>query len=241
MITPAIRQCLVMVIVVGVLAACGGGREPAATSAPEPTATMPAEVAAPTDEPTPTEAPAPTEEITPTVESTPGEVTTPTGEIAPTTAITIAEEITPTAGITSGEGMTPTDAKPVESVDAAQCDALQAAVSEKLGHELTKQEGTACTLVATGTGEEFGNLVDVAQSIREVFEAEGWAEDKTAVADGPTGTSSNYAKGTTVATVSVGWGPAADANCPTDQPIAACDLQPSQQDFTITIELVQIA
>ena len=133
------------------------------------------------------------------------------------------------------------DALPIESVDAAQCDALQAALSEKLGHELTKQEGAPCTLVATGTGEDFGSFVDVAQTIRAVFVAEGWTEDESAMADGPTGTATGFFKDTTVAQVSVGWEPAADANCPTDQPISACDIAPSQQNFTISIALVQIA
>jgi hypothetical protein len=134
-----------------------------------------------------------------------------------------------------------TDALPIESVDAAQCEALQSALSEALGHELTKQEGAACTLVATGTGEDFGNFVDVAQSIGEVFEAEGWTEDESAIADGPTGTATSYFKETTVAAVSVGWEPSDEADCPTDRPISDCDLELSQQNFTISIELVQIA
>jgi hypothetical protein len=133
------------------------------------------------------------------------------------------------------------DAMPIEVVDTAQCDALQGALSEQLGHELTKQEGTACTLVATGTGEDFGNFVNVAQTIREVFEAEGWTEDEAAIADGPTGTATSYFKGTTVAAVNVSWEPSDEANCPADQPISDCDVEPSQQNFTISIELVQIA
>lgn len=137
-------------------------------------------------------------------------------------------------------GATP-DVMPIESVDAAQCDALQAALSARLGHELAKQEGTACTLVATGTGEDFGSFVDVAQTIGEVFLAEGWTEEEGAMADGPTGTATRYFKDTTVAAVSVGWEPADEANCPADQPISACDVEPGQQNFTIAIELVQIA
>lgn len=154
------------------------------------------------------------------------------------TATVPAEETATSAEATSD---TTQDAIPIESVDAAQCDALQVALSEQLGHELTKQEGEACTLVATGTGEDFGNFVDVAQSIREVFEAEGWTEDQSAMADGPTGTATSYFKDTTVAAVSAGWEPADEANCPADQPISDCDLEPSQQNFTITIALVQIA
>jgi hypothetical protein len=51
----------------------------------------------------------------------------------------------------------------------------------------------------------------------------------------------SYFKATTVAAVSVSWEPADEANCPTDQPISACDIAPGQQNFTISIDLVQIA
>jgi len=149
-----------------------------------------------------------------------------------------AEETATTPATTPGAT---SDAIPIESVDTAQCDALQTALSEQLGHELTKQEGTACTLVATGTGEDFGNFVAVAQTIREVFKANGWTEDETAIADGPTGTATSYFKETTVAAVNVSWEPSDEANCQADQPIADCDVEPSQQNFTISIELVQIA
>jgi hypothetical protein len=157
----------------------------------------------------------------------------------PTKTVTVPAEETATTAETTPDA-TP-DAMPIESVDATQCDALQASLSEQIGHELTKQEGTACTLVAIGTGEDFGNFGDVAQTIREVFEAEGWTEDEAAIADGPTGTATSYFKNTTVAAVNVSWEPSDTANCPDDQPIGDCDVEPSQQNFTISIELVQIA
>ena len=180
--TRPLRQLLLIVGLVGVLAACRPIQAPAAAGTPGATVTAPAEEAA---------------------------------------AIP--------------------DVLPIESVDAAQCDALQAALSEQLGHELTKQEDAPCTLVATGTGEDFGSFVDVAQTIRDVFVAEGWTEDEAAMADGPTGTATGYFKDTTVAQVSVSWEPSDEANCPADQPISACDIAPSQQNFTISITLVQIA
>ncbi len=163
----------------------------------------------------------------------------PTSTSVPVETVTIPAEGSATTAETTPEATS--DAMPIESVDASQCDALQTALSEQLGHELTKQDGTACTLVAIGTGEDFGNFVDVAQSIRGVFEAEGWTEDEAAIADGPTGTATSYFKDTTVAAVNVNWEPADEANCPTDQPISECDIEPSQQNFTISIELVQIA
>jgi hypothetical protein len=41
--------------------------------------------------------------------------------------------------------------------------------------------------------------------------------------------------------VSVNWEPSDEVDCPDDQPISECDIEPSQQNFTISIELVQIA
>lgn len=159
----------------------------------------------------------------------------------PATTGTPAETATAPAEEAATPSEATPDAVPIESVDSAQCDALQTALSEQLGHELTRQEGAPCTLVATGTGEDFGNFVDVAQTIRAYFESEGWTEDETAIADGPTGTATSYFKDTTVAMVSVNWDPSEDVECPEDQPISACDIEPGQQNFTISIELVQIA
>jgi hypothetical protein len=129
---------------------------------------------------------------------------------------------------------------------------LQGAIAEKLGIELTvsttdfasetaHMQGTSCTISATGTGQEFGNFVDVAQAIREIFTGEGWTENSAYQADGPTGTQSGYEDGFKTAFVHVGWEPSEEANCPTDQPISACNVEPSQQLFTLTIELVQAA
>jgi len=36
--------------------------------------------------------------------------------------------------------------------------------------------------------------------------------------------------------IDVEWLPSPDANCPTDQPISACDLKPEQKLYTIQIQ-----
>jgi hypothetical protein len=140
----------------------------------------------------------------------------------------------------------------VVPVDSAECEALSNAIAERVGVELTvstsdfasenaHMQGTACILSATGTGQEFGNFVDVAQVIREIFTSEGWTENSAYQADGPTGTVSGYEDGFKTAFVHVSWEPSEEANCPTDQPISACNVEPSQQLFTLTVELVQAA
>jgi hypothetical protein len=140
----------------------------------------------------------------------------------------------------------------VAPVDAAECEAIQTAVAGELGvdlttgqapfvSEITDLHGTACTITATGTGEDFGNFVDVAQSIRDILTAEGWTENITYLADGPTGTASGYELDNKLALVRVGWEPSDDADCPDDEPISNCELEPSQQIFTLVIELVQLS
>jgi hypothetical protein len=138
----------------------------------------------------------------------------------------------------------------VVPVDPAECEATQMAIAERLGVELTMEvvdfaseiaglRGMACTLSATGTGEVFGNFVDTAQAIREVLLAEGWVENPNHIADGPTGTASGFEKENQVALVQVDWEPSEDAECPAHQPISACDLESSQQLFTVVVELAQ--
>jgi hypothetical protein len=148
------------------------------------------------------------------------------------------------------EAVPAADAEAVVPLDPGECGAIQMALAERLSVELTMAEsdfssdiagrqGTACTLTATGTGEDFGNFIDTAQAIREVLQAEGWEENQNYLADGPTGTASGFEKADKLAFVSVNWEPSEDAECPDDQPISDCDLESSQQLFTVVIELVQ--
>jgi hypothetical protein len=152
---------------------------------------------------------------------------------------------------TEEQPTTAPDRAAVAPLDAAECEAIQMAVAEQLGVDFTVEEadfaneisglhGTACTVTATGTGEDFGNFVDVAQSIRDILTAEGWTENSSYLADGPTGTATGYELDNKLALVSVDWQPAEGVECPDDQPISACEVEPSEQDFTVVIELVQL-
>ena len=92
---------------------------------------------------------------------------------------------------------------------------------------------------ATGTGLDFENHMVVAEALREALGQQGWQADFTYAADGPTGTGNGFRKDNALCLFSVGWEPAADANCPTDQPISACELSPEQQLYTITLNCAQ--
>jgi putative hemolysin len=104
----------------------------------------------------------------------------------------------------------------------------------------SSQTGPGCLITATGTGADFENAWTTADSLRAMFEANGWAEDPQYQADGPTGTASAFRRDNALAIMSVMWLPSDDANCPDDQPISACDIAPEQQLYTITLSLGEL-
>jgi hypothetical protein len=155
-----------------------------------------------------------------------------------------------TAARTEGARAAAPDVTMVQPLDQAECEGMQAAVAAALDVEwrvevtgfpsdLANRRVSACTISATGTGVEFSNFVDVAQRLREILMVEGWNENQAYLADAPTGTASGFEKEGQLALVSVFWEPTAEAACPDDEPINSCDVEPSQQLFTVIIELVQ--
>lgn len=130
---------------------------------------------------------------------------------------------------------------------ADACAALQKAVADALKTQasastapftdmLTGASGQGCTITAAGSGAQFGSVADAAAALQRALEAQGWAVDMAYAADGPTGTAFGLRQGAQLALASVNWEPAADANCPADQPISACELTPEQQLYTITVQ-----
>ena len=244
----SINQLLITAALVGTLSACSGAQTPGAepvVTTPMESAMTPAAGVTETTEETTTEAIG--EATTEATGEVPGEATGTTGEA--TSELTIeatgeatSEAATETTLVTSTEATTGTTTGSAvtgaaETMDPAQCEAIKMAVDEALGVSTTLAE--SCLIMATGTGEDFGNFLDVAQSLREVFETLGWTENPDYVADSPTGTVFAYESDSQIAFVSVDWQPSEDAECPEDQPISACELEPSQQLYTITVEVAQ--
>jgi hypothetical protein len=103
----------------------------------------------------------------------------------------------------------------------------------------TGASGPSCRLGISGSAAELGPFLDVAEKLRTLFTSQGWSEDQSYLADGPTGTASAYRKGDVLARATVDWQPAPEASCPADQPISGCDLTPEQQLLKITLDLTQ--
>jgi hypothetical protein len=99
--------------------------------------------------------------------------------------------------------------------------------------------GTGCRALATGTGADLADLPTVAGELRAMLQERGWQEDVQYAADGPTGTASGFRQDGGLCLLSVAWEPSDDANCPSDQPISECDLEPEQQVYTIVLNCAQ--
>jgi hypothetical protein len=135
----------------------------------------------------------------------------------------------------------------------ADCQALHAEVMAAVGHRfagpidvpytdpVSNTSGTACNMEADGTGADFSSPAAVMGQIRGALTAGGWVEDPSHQADGPTGTSTAFTKGTGTVFASAAWEPSEDANCPPDQPIAACPLTPEQQLYQVQLWAVTTA
>ncbi|MFZ5856324.1 MAG: hypothetical protein ACOYZ6_05800 [Chloroflexota bacterium] len=93
--------------------------------------------------------------------------------------------------------------------------------------------GTACVIRAFGTGDDFVFVGDVVSNIASTLT--GYIPDARYAASGPTGGVAGYRNGNSLAHVSVHWNPDQSANCPTNQPISACPLLPSQQLYTVEV------
>jgi hypothetical protein len=104
-------------------------------------------------------------------------------------------------------------------------------------NDLEGNYGTACQVHGAGTGLDFSNFTDTADTIGSIFGSLGWTAANTA--DGPTGTMREYSSGNQTGVVTITWQPSADANCPTDQPISTCNLTAEQRLYTLTVAFAQ--
>jgi len=130
------------------------------------------------------------------------------------------------------------------------CNDLASAMAQTLGVEaataetpfqdyISRKTGASCQATATGTGLDFEDYRSVAEDLKGMLEAQGWQEDISYMADGPTGTGGGFRKANGLCLLMVGWEPSEDADCPTDKPIGLCELSPEQQLYTITLNCAQ--
>jgi hypothetical protein len=106
---------------------------------------------------------------------------------------------------------------------------------------LQATDGTGCRSTALGTGVDFESPVAVSVDIRAMLEEKGWDQDPMYAADGPTGSSSAFRQRGSICFLAVNWSPSEAADCATGQPISACDLDPEQKLYAITLNCARPA
>ena len=170
----------------------------------------------------------------PTLEATP---ILPTATSIPATATAV-----PTATAEA-----PSDLQPLSS---AECSDLADAMSGALGipgetakapfqDHVSQRMGTGCQTTITGTGLDFESVQVIGNALRRMIQAQGWVEDFRYGGGGPTGELIGFRQANKLCKLLVGWEPSEDANCPSDQPIHACELSPEQKLYTISLNCVQ--
>jgi len=112
-----------------------------------------------------------------------------------------------------------------------------------------RKTGRGCEITASGTGLDFESFRTgsedlfwtLFEELKAMLTAQGWQEDTTYQLDGPTGTGTGFHKERGLCLLIVGWQPSEDADCPTDQPIYACELTPEQQIYTMVLNCAEAA
>lgn len=102
---------------------------------------------------------------------------------------------------------------------------------------ITGESGKGCILTAMATGMKFSNPASVRATLVEAFL--GWTEQTNYQADGPMGSTTAMTRDMGLLLITVDWIPSPDANCPSDQPISACNLAPEQKLYTVQISAAQ--
>ena len=144
-------------------------------------------------------------------------------------------------------GTTPSTGLIIQPLSMEVCDGMAQAMSHTLNNMIPTQSeepiddwstnvsGTGCQSTITGTGVDFESPSTVVTDLGAMLTDEGYTMDPMLGADGPTGHYVGYRKDNQLCYAGAMWTPDASANCPTDQPISACQLTPEQQLYTVTL------
>ncbi len=137
------------------------------------------------------------------------------------------------------------------SVDVAICPELAGEMEQRLGvavkvtdpatveDPISGQKLEGCQAGTSGTGADFESVDAVIEAIDAMFLSRAWQADINYDAGGPNGAFGGYRLDDALCLWVVKWEPSADAQCPSDQPISACELAPEQRLYTVAVNCVQ--
>ncbi len=103
---------------------------------------------------------------------------------------------------------------------------------------ISGQKLEGCQAATSGTGANFESVDTVIKAIDAIFLSRAWQADINYDAGGPTGAFGGYRLDDALCLWVVKWEPSADANCPADQPISACELAPEQKLYTVAVSCI---
>ncbi len=124
-----------------------------------------------------------------------------------------------------------------ESASQALSVAFELEESAPFTDFVSGETGQGCKLTATGTGQNFSNPNQVVVTLVNAFV--GWTEEIAYQASGPTGDMTGMTRDMGLMLISAEWTPAPEVQCPADQPISMCEMQPEQMLYTIQIQAAQ--
>lgn len=133
-------------------------------------------------------------------------------------------------------------APPLQS--GVTCELLQAAMTDIFERTVTQTEkpfhdealdmvGIDCQLSVLGANDNADHFLTVADALKQELEAQGWLEDPTVVAYGPTETTLAFAQEEQTGMLTVGWHTVPHPTCMFDEVSVPCQFQPEQQLYTI--------
>lgn len=101
----------------------------------------------------------------------------------------------------------------------------------------TGEKGTGCLLNATGTGQHFQSINQVAKDLETMLTKQGWQPDNNYAADGPSGKQRGFRQGNSLALLKVETNPSQNVKCPANQPISSCQGPPQQMVYEISLNI----
>ena len=130
------------------------------------------------------------------------------------------------------------------------CEELKTTASQTLGVDFNLQTpapfldavageaGQGCTLGAFGDGTQFGSPQEVVTTLVNSV-GQGWNLQSAYSADGPSGSMVALTRDMGLMLISAAWEPEMGVQCPSDRPIADCNLTPEQKHYVISLKVAQ--
>jgi hypothetical protein len=100
-----------------------------------------------------------------------------------------------------------------------------------------RSEGRSCHISASASGQAFTAPADLMTKAAPVFAA--WQNDPARADSGPAEIEKGFVSGNRIATIDVSWEPGPGVTCSDTQPLSACNIQPQQKLWTVTVDIVE--